>query len=406
MPFQTARGWELCSCHVRHSISCPSLRQEQRIQRDRKRRRVFSTGWQQPGEKTPVTGRTRSVRTAHDGASAASRVVPAHRRKAPRVQRTSDFFAEARGKRPWPRMCPRKRHVSSGGVPCPSQDEAPEGPPQAAPRKRAVEGPRAPTLRGGGARVVGSSAASLLHRRDAGHVGLSSRRGHGLTTRGVRVDRVGVALSPVSPQGRTRASHRRRKPRDGPRRTRLRPVRPLARETSAGGCRRGGAGFRPRVTASAVLPVLGAGTGSSGEASASPLDQVPRRRLRSRRRRARRAERASARWPCSLARGAGIGRCRGRARGSSWLQKSTSGARSRPQGPGSSRLAPCSRGRAQRVKARRKPDRGGESHEHASSETGGGLLVIPRAGAQAPRAIGGGSTRRWKASWHGEGGRL
>jgi len=30
------------------------------------------------------------------------------------------------------------------------------------------------------------------------------------------------------------------------------------------------------------------------------------------------------------------------------------------------------------VKARRKPGRGGESHEHASSETGGGLLEIPR----------------------------
>jgi len=35
--------------------------------------------------------------------------------------------------------------------------------------------------------------------------------------------------------------------------------------------------------------------------------------------------------------------------------------------------------RAQRVKRRRKPGRGGESHEHASSGTGGGLLVIPRA---------------------------
>jgi len=35
--------------------------------------------------------------------------------------------------------------------------------------------------------------------------------------------------------------------------------------------------------------------------------------------------------------------------------------------------------RAQRVKRRRKPGRGGESHEHASSDTGGGLLVIPRA---------------------------
>jgi len=31
------------------------------------------------------------------------------------------------------------------------------------------------------------------------------------------------------------------------------------------------------------------------------------------------------------------------------------------------------------AKRRRKPGRGGESHEHASSDTGGGLLVIPRA---------------------------
>jgi hypothetical protein len=42
---------------VRHPISCPPLRQEQRIQRDCKRRRVFSTTWQQAVEKTLVTGR-------------------------------------------------------------------------------------------------------------------------------------------------------------------------------------------------------------------------------------------------------------------------------------------------------------------------------------------------------------
>jgi hypothetical protein len=61
---------------------------------------------------------------------------------------------------------------------------------------------------------------------------------------------------------------------------------------------------------------------------------------------------------------------------------------------GSSSMARMPRGaRAHRVKRRRKPDRGGESHQHASSETGGGLLVIPRAGAQAFCATGGGSTR-------------
>jgi len=50
------------------------------------------------------------------------------------------------------------------------------------------------------------------------------------------------------------------------------------------------------------------------------------------------------------------------------------------------------------VKRRWKPVRGGESHEHASSESGGGLLVIPRADAQASGVLGGGSTRRWKTS--------
>jgi len=53
----------------------------------------------------------------------------------------------------------------------------------------------------------------------------------------------------------------------------------------------------------------------------------------------------------------------GRARGSSWLQKSTSGAWSWPKGHGSSPLAPCSRRRAQQAKARRKPGRGGESRQ-------------------------------------------
>jgi len=61
---------------------------------------------------------------------------------------------------------------------------------------------------------------------------------------------------------------------------------------------------------------------------------------------------------------------------------------------GSSRLARRPRGvRAQRVKRRRKPDRGGESRQHASSETGGGLLVIPRAGAKASVRQGEGATR-------------
>jgi len=72
----------------------------------------------------------------------------------------------------------------------------------------------------------------------------------------------------------------------------------------------------------------------------------------------------------------GIRRSCGRARGLWWLQKSTSGAWSRPKGHGSSSLAPSG---APGANGRRKPGRGGESHEHASSDTGGGLLVIPRA---------------------------
>jgi len=73
----------------------------------------------------------------------------------------------------------------------------------------------------------------------------------------------------------------------------------------------------------------------------------------------------------------GIGRSRGRARGLWWLQKSTSGAGSRPaKGQGLAPWLPFAG--APGAKGRRKPGRGGESHEHASSDTGGGLLVIPR----------------------------
>lgn len=90
------------------------------------------------------------------------------------------------------------------------------------------------------------------------------------------------------------------------------------------------------------------------------------------------SERESARWPHAVARGAGIRRSAVVLADRGWLQKSTSGAGSWPRGHGSSLLAPRSRGRAQRAKARRKPGRGGESRQHASSDTGGGLLVIPR----------------------------
>jgi len=82
----------------------------------------------------------------------------------------------------------------------------------------------------------------------------------------------------------------------------------------------------------------------------------------------------------------GIGRSRGRARGLFGLQKSTSGAWSRSRGHGSSLLALLRE--AQRAKQRRKPDRSGESHEHASSDTGDKLLVIPRAYGESPKRRG------------------
>jgi len=137
-------------------------------------------------------------------------------------------------------------------------------------------------------------------------------------------------------------------------------------------------GLRPRPPWRTALPVLGAGS-SAGEASAMLLTKPGD---------CERAQRASARWPAlsHTVRDQAIG---GRARGSSWLQKSTSGAWSRPKGQGSSSLAPRSRGRAQRAKGRRKPGRGGESRQHASSDTGGGLLVIPHARRASVRTCSG-----------------
>jgi len=101
---------------------------------------------------------------------------------------------------------------------------------------------------------------------------------------------------------------------------------------------------------------------------------------REQRRRVKRATRASARRRRSSHRRRGSG-------GPAVVLAGCVGCRSRraalgprPKGHGSSSLAHArSRVRAQRVKRRRKPGRGGESHEHASSDTGGGLLVIPRA---------------------------
>jgi len=96
--------------------------------------------------------------------------------------------------------------------------------------------------------------------------------------------------------------------------------------------------------------------------------------LRASRKRGRRAARASARSGCAR-RGsgdrvdvpAGCGGCRSR-RAALGPDREVMGLAPRLPFAG-----------APGAKERRKPGRGGESHEHASSDTGGGLLVIPRA---------------------------
>jgi hypothetical protein len=152
------------------------------------------------------------------------------------------------------------------------------------PRKRVVEGPRAPTLRGGGARAVGSSS----------NAGVFSRRGNGVTTRGVRADRVGVLPAHGRSQGRAG---------EGPW-----PVKP--RRVAVGAVARG---FGP-------VPCGGQRCPCSVRSEASGA----RERTLAPRSRTRGGDQA-------------VG---GRARGSSWLQKSTSGAWSWPKGHGSSPLAP------------------------------------------------------------------
>jgi hypothetical protein len=142
----------------------------------------------------PTSGSFRSDRPRHGFGCAG--VGPDHRWKAPRVQRTSGFFAEARGKRPWPRMCPRKRHVPAPAL------RARRKTVRTSRRRPRASGPsRARGIcpsRGQGSRgeVVSGTAPDGA---GAGHTGLSSRRGHGLMTRGVRADRVGVALPPFVP---------------------------------------------------------------------------------------------------------------------------------------------------------------------------------------------------------------
>jgi len=135
-------------------------------------------------------------------------------------------------------------------------------------------------------------------------------------------------------------------------------------------------GPRPRGAGAMAPPVLeGGGCGRRANSRLTPRSSTPAQPA-AERKRSRRATCASAR---SFHLETGLRRSRGRARGLCWLQKSTSSAWSGRKVMG---LAPWlhtfARAAAQGVKARWKPGRGGESHEHASSDTGGGLLEIPR----------------------------
>jgi hypothetical protein len=125
-------------------------------------------------------------------------------------------------------------------------------------------------------------------------------------------------------------------------------------------------------------PVFGAGFVFVGQGFGLARRRGPTAE-REQRRGVKRAARESARWLPSLHQRRGSG-------GTAVVLAGCVGCRSRRAalGPGREAMGLAlwltrSRVRAQRVKRRRKPGRGGESHEHASSDTGGGLLVIPRA---------------------------
>jgi len=187
---------------MRHSVSCPSLRQERWIQRDIAKGveyfpQVGNNLWKSPG---PRAGSSRSDRW-QARLRPCPKAMPETRRRrfidgrhlGCGGSRPSSRKDGRRG--PGSRVCPRKRHIASSSPPC-----TPRGV-----RRRAAAG--------GSARAVSSGARELLpfagvelarwdrHRASfltgqcPTHAGLSSRRRHGLTTRGVRADRVGVAFS-------------------------------------------------------------------------------------------------------------------------------------------------------------------------------------------------------------------
>jgi len=160
---------------------------------------------------------------------------------------------------------------------------------------------------------------------------------------------------------------------------------PLAREGSTGdqpARRRPIQGVRKRAlkgrrrTGEVSPPVVGAGAVIVTQG----FGRACRCGLRASRKRGRRAARASARSSCP---GRGSG-------GRAGVLAGCGGCRSRRAALGPDRkvtgLAPkLPFAGAPGAKRRRKPGRGGESHEHASSDTGGGLLVIPRAERESGR---------------------
>jgi len=180
------------------------------------------------------------------GESPRSKPRTAHRWKAPRVQRISIFFAEARVKRPsvpgW--RCPRKRRIVRlcRWSPCGL-------------RKRivAVCSVGAAGLARAGRAGGHASPRFLAGREKAGHArrdrrgrsaparldgrscsfGVSTRSCRGFVTRGVRADRVGAKLpSSGAAFGRSQGVMKTDATHDERRRA-ARAGRPLARETSA-----------------------------------------------------------------------------------------------------------------------------------------------------------------------------
>jgi len=158
--------------------------------------------------------------------------------------------------------------------------------------------------------------------------------------------------APKTPSGEGPPGPKGTRPREG---QRARDRRDDATRSRDGGCLR-------RAWSELNAPVGRAGA-AGGFAGARPASDVRERTL--------------------VPLGDGVRAIGGCARGLCRLQKSTSGAWSDRKVMGlASWLHTLRRVAAPGAKARRKPGRGGEGHEHASSDTGGGLLEIPR----VPRA--------------------